>query len=343
MTMLDEIREQPAVARRLLDEGQPGIASIARALRDRPIDGIVMAARGSSDHAAIYGQYLFGIRHRLVVGLATPSAVSVYGVVPRLAGKLVIGISQSGASPDIAGFVAAARREGAQTIALTNVPESALAQAAEHLVELRAREEHSLAATKTYTAELIALAMLSAALGGDPEGDLEGVPAALDAVLEIEDLARSVVATREDLDRCVVIGRGFEYGTAREWALKLKETALVMAEPFSAPDFEHGPRAIVRPGFPILAIAPSGAVLPAVRSLVERLRDEQGAELIVTSDDAEVCALGSASLRLPAGIPEWLMPIVSAVPGQLLAYHLARAKGLDPEAPPHLRKVTLTR
>ncbi len=341
--MRDEILEQPAVARRLLADGRDGVEVIARAIRARPIDGIVMAARGSSDHAAIYGQYVFGIRHRLVVGLATPSAVSVYGAVPRLAGKLVIGISQSGASPDIAGYVAAARDAGALTIAVTNVADSALARSADHVIELRAGEERALAATKTYTAELLALALLSASLDGDPDGDIGRIPSALEAVLQTEDAVERTVAPRSQLDRCIVLGRGFEYATAREWALKLKETALILAEPFSAPDFEHGPRAVVRPGFPILAIAPTGAVLPTVRSLVERLRDEQGAELIVASNDDGMLAEGAAGLPLPRDVPEWLMPIVSVVPGQLLAYHLTKAKGLDPDAPPHLRKVTLTR
>ncbi|HEY6056717.1 MAG TPA: SIS domain-containing protein [Candidatus Limnocylindrales bacterium] len=341
--MRDEILEQPDVARRLLADGRAEVDAIARALAGRAIDGVVIAARGTSDHAALYAKYLFGIRNRLPVAEAAPSIVSAYGVVPVLERMLVIGISQSGASPDVAGFIAAARDAGAPTIAITNVPESALGRAAEHVVDLRAGDERALAATKTYTAELLALGLLSVALGGLGGAELDTVPHALEAVIAEEPGVERLAHEKHELDRCIILGRGYQYATAREWALKLKETALIQAEPYSAPDFEHGPRAIVRTGFPIIAIAPSGAVLPTVRSLVQRLRDEQGAEVMVVSDDPAVRAMGVAGLALPAGVPEWLSPIVAVVPGQFLAYHLTRAKGLDPEAPPHLQKVTLTR
>ena len=181
MTMLDEIREQPDAARRLLDQGRGPVAAIGAAVRDRPIDFALIAARGSSDHAAIYGQYLFGVRNRLPVALAAPSIISLYDVAPRLERALVIGISQSGASPDIVGVVEAAARQGAVTVALTNDPSSALAGAADHVVDLAAGPERSVAATKTYTAELLALAMLSVELtpeDGDAAGLLAGVPEA---------------------------------------------------------------------------------------------------------------------------------------------------------------------
>ncbi|HEX5012845.1 MAG TPA: SIS domain-containing protein [Candidatus Limnocylindrales bacterium] len=351
MSLASEIDEQPAVAARLLGPGGAAIEAIADRLAprlgDREVDGVVIAARGSSDHAAIYAQYLFGARLRLPVALATPSLLSIYGVEPRLDRSLVIGVSQSGRSPDIVGVVAAARRQGGPTIAITNDPVSDLAAAAEHTIDLGAGPELAVAATKTYTAELVAIAVLVTALGGataDEHAALAGIPDAVAAALgtapEAESLARHIAATGRD--RLIVVGRGYEYATARELALKLKELARVAADPYSAADFLHGPLALAEPGHPMLVVAPSGAAAHDIDELIARLRDLE-VELLVLSDRQEVIALGPAGIQLPAGVPDWLMPIVSIVPGQLLARHLAIARGLDPEAPRWIGKVTLTR
>ena len=272
MTLLSEIREQPAVAAALLDRA-PAIARVGAALREREIEHVVIAARGSSDHAAIYAQYLFGVRLGLPVGLATPSIVSLYGAAPRFGRALVIGISQSGASPDIVGVVAAARDQGVPTIALTNEPGSALAATADHLVDLGAGPELAVAATKTYTAELLALAILAAALGSgeDPrvaDPGLGQVPAVLERAFGAEDDARAVAAGLAAHEACIVVGRGFEYATARELALKLKELAQVVADPYSAADFRHGPLALVSAGFPVLANATAGRAAADMEAVV---------------------------------------------------------------------------
>ena len=363
MSLAAEIAEQPEVARRLLGAGRAPIEAIAERLaprlRDRSVNHVVIAARGSSDHAAIYAQYLFGARLRLPVALATPSLLSIYGVEPRLDRSLVVGISQSGRSPDIVGVVAAARRQGGPTIALTNDHASDLASAAESAVDLGAGPELAVAATKTYTAELLAIALLVTALerrlavGGpvaaptavsDPEPGLARLPAWLAAALagdaQAQAVAKHLSAGRRD--RLIVVGRGYEYATARELALKLKELARVAADPYSAADFLHGPIALAEPGHPILVLAPSGAAAADVDALLARL-GELGVERIVLSDRAEAVALGPVGILLPDGVPDWLMPIVSIVPGQLLARHLAIARGLDPEAPRWIGKVTLTR
>jgi glucosamine--fructose-6-phosphate aminotransferase (isomerizing) len=356
MSLASEIAEQPAVAARLLGPGRAAIEAIADGIapliRDRAVDHVVVVARGSSDHAAIYAQYLFGVRLRLPVALATPSIVSIYGVEPRFDRSLVIGISQSGRSPDIVEVVAAARRQGAPTIALTNDPGSDLAGAAEHAVDLATGPELAVAATKTYTTELLAIALLVVGLEratGAPAADgtesaLAAIPDAIAGALDTESqadaVARHLVAAGRD--RLIVVGRGYEYATARELALKLKELARIAADPYSAADFLHGPLALAEPGHPILAIAPSGAAAADVDGLLERLTD-LGVELIVLSDREEAVGLGPVGIRLPAGVPDWLMPIVSIVPGQLLARHLAIARGLDPEAPRWIGKVTLTR
>ncbi|HEY7589774.1 MAG TPA: SIS domain-containing protein [Candidatus Limnocylindrales bacterium] len=344
MGLRDEIAEQPAVIRRLLGEGRSQVEAVADRIRAADVEHVVIAARGTSDHAAIYAQYVFGIRHRLPVALAAPSITTLFGVEPAFRRSVVIGISQSGASPDIVAVVEAARRQGVPTIAITNTPGSPLASAAGDAIDLLAEAETAVAATKTYTAELTAIAMLSAALARDAAAfdALEAIPTAIEAALASENEVVAVAGAHATLDRCVVLGRGFEYATAREVALKLKELAHVVADPYSSADFQHGPVALVEPGFTVLAFAPSGLAGDGLVELVARLRSEHRADVVVVSDRPGLAGAGS-TIPLPGGVPEWLMPIASVVPGQLLAFHLARARGLDPDAPRNLRKVTLTR
>jgi glucosamine--fructose-6-phosphate aminotransferase (isomerizing) len=343
--LLEEIGEQPAALRRLLADERATIERVAAVLRERGVESLLIAARGSSDHAAIYAQYVFGARHRMPVALATPSLITLYRVEPRFGRAAVVGISQSGASPDVVAVVDAARTQGVPTIAITNAPKSSLATAAEHVIDLRAGEERAVAATKTYTAELAAIALLSAALAEDSDagGSIERLPDRVESALGLEAVVREAAAARAGLAACVVLGRGFEYPTAREWALKVKELAHVVADPYSAADFQHGPLALLEPGFPVLAIAPSGVAEPGMVELLGRIRSEFEVDLVVVSDRDEALSIASAPVRLGGGLPDWLMPVVSIVPCQLFAYHLARAKGLDPDEPRHIRKVTLTR
>ena len=343
MSTRDEILEQPVVVERLIRRQRRPLERLAAQLRRRQVEHVVIAARGTSDHAAVYAQYALGIRNRLPVALAAPSIVSLYGVAPRFERSLVIGISQSGASPDVVGVVAAAREQGRPTLAITNEPASELAATADAIIDLEAGPERGLAATKTYTAELAAVAALSAALLDDEAAwtDLARVSERLAQALVSEVAARAAADRRAGLDRCVVLGRGYDYATAREWALKLKELAYVMADPYSAADFQHGPVALVEPGFPVLAVVPRGAAAAGLHELLARLR-EHGADLVVISDDPATRALADDGLAVPGGLPEWLMPLVDVVPAQWFALGLTEAKGLDPEAPRNLRKVTRT-
>jgi glucosamine--fructose-6-phosphate aminotransferase (isomerizing) len=339
----DEIFEQPDVAARLLAQAEPEVEAVCQVVKAADPSHIVIAARGTSDHAALYAQYAFGIQAGLNVGLATPSVHSLYGASPDYGRALVIGISQSGASPDIVGVIRAARAQGALTLAITNTPGSDMAAAAEHHIDLRAGAERAVAATKTYTATLVVLAMLTAGLAGPgAREELKRLPGALTDVLDLEDEARRIAVDQAAMDRCVVLGRGYHYATAREWALKLKELAYVLADPYSSADFIHGPLALIEAGFPTFAVAPRGAAGPDMQAVIERLVFELGAHLLVVSDDAALRAQGTWSLALPEGLPEWLMPVVSIVPGQLHAMHLTMAKGRDPEQPRSIRKVTLT-
>jgi glutamine---fructose-6-phosphate transaminase (isomerizing) len=343
MGMRDEILEQPAVVERLLAEQHAPMARLAARLRRRAIDSVVIAARGTSDHAAIYAQYVLGTRHRLPVALAAPSVLSLYGQAPRFRRTLVVGISQSGASPDVVGVVASGRAQGVPTIAITNEPGSDLAAAADFVIDLAAGPERAVAATKTYTAELTAVAMLSAAVAGrgPHHAALARLPSALDRALRLEADAERIASAHRSITHAVVLGRGYEYATAREWALKLQELTQVLAAPYSSADFRHGPIALADKDFPVFAVVSGGAASADARAVLKRLRDLK-AELVVVSNRRALRDVAQAALAVPGGVPEWLMPIVSIVPCQLHAMHLARARGLDPDTPRNIRKVTRT-
>jgi glucosamine--fructose-6-phosphate aminotransferase (isomerizing) len=343
MTLVSELAESPAVVERLVRDARAPLQELAERIKERGIDAVFLAARGTSDHAATYAQYVLGIRNGLATGLAVPSVQSVYGAHPDVRHALVIGISQSGASPDVVEVLADARRQGAATLAITNEPASALAEAAETVIALEAGPELAVAASKTYIAELAAVALLSDALaGGGAEAELAALPGHIARALDTQEPAQHAARELRGLRQCAVIGRGYNYATIREWALKLKEMALVMADPYSAADFEHGPIALVEPGYEVLAVAVSGPTLAGLSELLPRLRAD-GARLLVVSDDASAREVADDAIPLDPGVPEWLSPAVAIVPCQLLAYHLAVANGRDPDSPRRIRKVTLTR
>jgi len=212
------------------------------------------------------------------------------------------------------------------------------------VIEIQAGIEAAVAATKTYTAELMAIAMLSAVLHDDP-GRIEilaHVPGWVEQVLQLEERIAQIAPRYRFMHECVVLGRGYNYSTAFEWSLKLKELSYVLAEPYSSADFLHGPIAMVERGFPVMAVAPGGSVLQSMLELLTRLRNEQMAEMMIISDQAHALALAHSPIPLPAGIPEWLSPIVSIAPAQLFVYHLTKEKGYDTESPRSLHKVTET-
>jgi glutamine---fructose-6-phosphate transaminase (isomerizing) len=338
----EEIGEQPQVAGRLLLNPAPALGAIATRLGAARPSGFVIAARGSSDHAALYAKYLFGRRNRSLVTLAAPSLFTHYGSPPRLEGSCVIGISQSGASPDVIAVIVEARRQGCLTIAITNEAGSRLAQAADLVLALEAGPELSVPASKTYTASLLAIAMISQALDPEPEfgGALARVPRALSAALDLDgDLDRLVPALLGP--RAVVLGRGFNLSTAEEVALKLTETSYVLARAWSVADFEHGPIAVVDAGFPILLIGTAGPVAGDLQEIAERLAG-YSCRMIGLFDGAAGPLEAEATVRLNSGLPEELTPLPLAVLGQLLAHRVALALKIDPDRPRALNKVTRT-
>lgn len=342
--LYQEIHEQPVVLQRLLTQERAVVQQLAAAIQQRQISYIVIAARGTSDNAGRYAQYLLGAVNGFVVALATPSLFSIYQQPPRFGNALVLGISQSGKSPDIVAVLAEARRQGALTAAITNFPDSDLGQQADHVINLQAGVERSIAATKTYTTELAAIALLSATLAENQamHAALNQIPEIVTATLTLDqEIARLAERYRYMRD-CVVIGRGYNYATAFELALKLKELTYTIAEPYSSADFLHGPLALIEHGFPAIVIAPSGAVLPELQSFMQTLQ-QRAAEIIAISDDPATLALARTRLALPHTVPEWLSPLTAIIPGQLLAMHLAYVRDYDPDHPRGLRKVTETR
>jgi glucosamine--fructose-6-phosphate aminotransferase (isomerizing) len=324
----DEIAEQPAVLARLLDDQRDAIAELAATLREPRF--ALIAARGSSDNVARYAQHVLGRLCGIPVALATPSLYTLYDTPPRLDRAFVIGISQSGASPDVTAVIQDATDQGQVTLAITNDTGSPMARAARHVIDLNTGEERSVAATKTYTASLAAVAALAAAIDGDErlETDLRAAPATLAA-----QLARPVAAPLADgWERCAVIGRGANYGTAFEAALKIKELTGIAAEPYSPPDLMHGPVAVLGPDHGVLAFAPPGPTAAGVHEAVGEAR-RRGAPAIVAAPGADLDLVP---------MPDWLSPLGAAIAAQLLAAGLAERRGIEVDRPFGLSKITRT-
>jgi glucosamine--fructose-6-phosphate aminotransferase (isomerizing) len=338
-----EVHEQPVIVRKLLETESEHAARLVKELGGR-FEYVVIAARGTSDNAARYAQYLFGAHNQWPVALTTPSLFTLYQRPPKLAGALVVGISQSGQSPDIVEVIAEGRRQGRPTLAITNAAQSPLARTADYHLDIHSGPERAVAATKTYTASLAALALLSTAFSGneDHRAQLEQVPNFMQQALTSLSHIPQRAERYRYMDHCAVIGRGFNYATAFEIALKVKEMNRIITEPYSSADFRHGPIAVVKEDFPVIIIAPHGAAAEDIRLLTEDLR-KLGAELLVISEDGNLLSMAHLPMPLPDGLPEWLTPLVAVMAGQLFSLGMAQAKGLDPDRPVGLKKVTETR
>lgn len=344
MTLHAEIFEQPERLASLFEKQKQTVLEIAKAIQARNVQYAFLAARGTSDNAGRYANYLWGAHNGIPLALATPSLFTYYQRPPRLKGAFVIGVSQSGQSPDIVSVLEEGRKQGCLTLAITNIPDSPLAKAADLVLDIQAGAEKAVAATKTYTSELMAIAMISAALNNSEEHwkELASVSQWAEQTLALDEEIAQMAQRYRYMNQCVVLGRGFNYATAFEWALKLKELTYVVAEPYSSADFQHGPIAMVAGGFPVLAVAPNGKVRESMQDMLTRLRKEKAAELVVISDRADLLALAQSPIQLPPQIPEWLTPLICIIPAQLFACHLTGVKGYDTEKPRSITKVTET-
>lgn len=340
--LIQEINEQPDIIQNLIDSEYLPVQKIADAVKGK-FKYALIAARGTSDNAARYAQYLLGAYNQIPVALATPSLFTVYNNPPTLADVLVIGISQSGQSPDIVAVLEEARKQGQTTICITNDPQSPLSNVSDHVIPLHCGNEQAVAATKTYTAALTSMAMLSIALGNDQErmAKLASLPPLLEKTIYAANQAIEKTCRYRYIEHCVVIGRGFNYSTAFEVALKIKELSRVVSVPYSSADFTHGPIAAVQPGFPVILVAPSGKMYTQMAEFSNKMR-RMDAELISISDQDEIIDESNLGFRVPTGIPEWMSPIACVIPGQMFARQLAFEKGLNIDQPVGLSKVTET-
>jgi glucosamine--fructose-6-phosphate aminotransferase (isomerizing) len=341
--MRREIGEIPATVARILD-GSAEVRTVAAAIRAFGPRWVTIAARGTSDHAAVYAQYLIESELGIPTGLAKPSITTLYESTLNWRGGMLLAISQSGRSPDIVAVTEAARRGGALTLSIVNEGDSPLEAAAELGLRCLAGPELAIPATKTYVADLAVLAALVAAVR--PETDLRGALTGMpDTLAAIEERAETWLAEATDVlaafaatDRALVVSRGYNLATALELALKLKETCGLFAEPYSSADFAHGPLILAGPGVPALGIRPDGAVGQLVDHALATIAARGGQPVCIGGAEA-----GPEALVLPMRLPESLTPLAFAVAGQLLVEAVARRRGLDPDAPPGLNKVTLTR
>ena len=346
MSLREEIFQQPEVVGKLIAGQMANVYKIAEEIQKAKVPYVHIAARGTSDNAGRYASYLWGAYNQLTVGLATPSLFSVYQKPPQLNGALTIGISQSGQSPDIVSVLQEARKQGCPTLAITNEPNSPLAETADWIINIGAGEEKAVAATKTYTTQLAAVAMLSVAMRKDSNKalkELQNVPSWMEKVLKQEGNIEQIAQRYRYMDQCVVLGRGFNYATSFEWAIKLKELTYVVADAYSSADFRHGPIAIVDRGFPVMVIIPQGAVFEDMLSLVRKLKEDHKAELLIISNEQSALELAQSPIAIPTDVPEWLSPLICILPAQLFAYHLTMVKGFSTETPRWITKVTETR
>ncbi|HEY0174239.1 MAG TPA: SIS domain-containing protein [Pyrinomonadaceae bacterium] len=340
--MLEEIAQQPEALSRTIDEEREKVARLGRRLREQDVDLIVLVARGSSDNAALFGRYLLEITTGVPVALAAPSVVTLYNARLRLKRAAVIGVSQSGEGEDINRVLAEAREGGALcTVGITNEPDSAMTKVVDEILLTHGGRERSVAATKTYTGQLLHFYMLAEALAGGAQLGFEAIPEFAADALDLRPRIEEMVERYVFMENCVVVGRGLVYANAFEMALKLMETCYVVAERFSSADFLHGPVAVVERHFPIFAFAPPGVTLGGVRELLSRLKELRADTLAFTSD-REAASLATRAVLLPEEINETLAVIPYIIPAQLFAALLADAKGLDPDAPRSLAKVTRT-
>jgi glucosamine--fructose-6-phosphate aminotransferase (isomerizing) len=339
--MLDEIFQQPAALRKTIAEEREKISRLARSLANRNIDLIVLVARGSSDNAALFGRYYLEIKTGIPVSLSAPSVHTIYRAELNLKRALVIGVSQSGEGEDINRVLENARDCGAFTIGITNEPSSSMVGLVDETLLMHGGKEQSVAATKTFTGQIMLFYMLAAALADGRTLDYEKVPDFAAQALEQKAAIVELVQRYVFMENCVVVGRGLAYANAYEFALKLMETCYVVAERFSSADFLHGPVAMIERHFPVILFAPPGAMLKDTTDLIARLQELKADTLAITAS-LDAAKMSSRSIIMPREIDEFLAPIPYIIPAQLFAALLAEAKGLDPDKPRSLSKVTRT-
>lgn len=338
--MLEEIEEQPTVLEKTINNEKGKIKKLGEFLRSKDIDLIVIAARGSSDNASLFGRYLLEITAGIPVSLSAPSVYTLYDARIDLSRALVIGVSQSGEGVDINHVLESAKKSGAFTLGITNESDSSMAKIADETLLIHAGREKSVAATKTYTGQMLHFYHLAEAFS-QKNLSIEKIPPFTEQSLSHRAEIERIVERYLFMENCVVVGRGLNYGNSYELALKLMETCYVVAERFSSADFFHGPLAVVERRFPVILFAPGGVTRQSNLDLLERLKELHADSFSITNDE-EIARSSSINLKLSGEIDEFLSPIPFIVPAQMFAALLAEAKGINPDEPRSLSKVTKT-
>lgn len=342
--MWREIFEQPTVLRRCLTDNDQLLQTIANALKDSDINNVVIAARGTSDHAGIYGKYIIEHNLGIPVALAAPSIFTMYGQSMTFKNSLVIGISQSGKAEDVLEVIRCAKSKGAMTIGITNFADSPIGTTAQYHLYTNAGLEESVAATKTFTSQMMMLAILVAFWSDDQImlKQLEDVPDQLNKVLGLGDFITQKVQRYRYMEDCFVLSRGINYAIALESALKIQETTYVRAKGYAISDFHHGPFAMIEDSTPTLVYAPQGPSLNDAKEMIDKL-ENVGAEIVLISNDADLLDRIPTAFRIPDSTNDMITPFYNVVFAQMFACQLALSKGLNPDAPRGLNKVTITR
>lgn len=342
--MFDEIAQQPEAIRKMVAKEGDRVHTIAEEIKKRNIRSIFLAARGTSDHSAVYGKYLFEIENGKPIGLADPSVMTMYHAKMDMTDTLVIGVSQSGGSVDINEYLASSKECGAMVIGITNEPDSQITQIADYAIFCDAGKEKSVAATKTYTTSMAAFYLLSRAMAGDKSaGDnLLACSEAMQKTMELNDYIKDRAERYRCAESAFTVSRGLNYCTALETALKLSETCYIRARGFSAADLMHGPIAAVHENDPCFLMAPPGKVFAGLKETAQKL-DARSGETIIFSSEDDILSLATVPVKIPVTVAEDLSPLVYILPGQLFACHLSVAKGNNPDQPRGLSKVTITR
>ncbi len=339
--MMDEILQQPQALERTFRAERKHAEEFSRFARGK-FRLILLVARGTSDNAAMFARYLLELTTGIPVALAAPSLHTLYHAKLDLRDVLMIGISQSGAGTDINLVLESARRQGAFTVGITNQPKSPMTRLVEEVFLVRAGPQKSVAATKTYTGQLMLIYLLAFALGGQLTLDaISEIPDRAQHALGLADEIRVLVERYRFMRQCAVVARGLNFANALELSLKLIETCYVVAERFSAADFLHGPIAMVERNFPVLLFMPPGRTFRDLSALLRRLHGLGADTLAITSADAKAPST-TRVIRVPGAMPEIYTPIPYIIPGQILAAQLAEVKGIDPDHPRSLRIVTRT-
>ncbi len=340
--MLKEIEQQPEVIKNTVRKNESAITVICREINKRNINFILIAARGTSDNAATFGKYLFEYINGIPSGLAAPSLFTLYKKKLNLKNALVIGISQSGESPDVVEVLKQSKKQGAYCVAITNQKESEITKNADVVLYCYAGKEKSVPATKTYTAELALLYLLSFHLAKKKK-ELElfnKVPEYIEKILLQKKYIQEKVEQYKFIDKCIVLGRGLNYATALETALKIKETSYLKAEALSGADFMHGPIAVIDKNFPVILFAPPDATFNSMFEVAKKLKQKQ-AERIIVSSEKKILKLATLPIEMPK-IETIFTPIIYIITGQLFAFYLCITKGYNPDKPRGLNKITQT-